>query len=782
MEPNTNQGTSMRFFLNLSVGMKLALSATLALLLVVGQAWRTQTRIGEVAALDAVQRGTVQADDALQAALTEATRADVRALAAATAQTAARFSIAAGQAGERLQAVQSLLRQAATTTTDEQARRATEAAVPLATRYAAALGEAMQARRRMLELRDGRLFGALSTYDQQFEGVMSNLPYEVAGAELQDELRTRLLAYHASVGDMRTSMQRYLAAEEPDQARRARRAIAQQRVHGRGVRGVEMSARLQEDIAKLVATAEGLATTTNELIGLLESAAVLRADSVEPAREALETAMGGVARLLSVRVEADERQRQAVLEATRSEALLVAALVALVLVLSGWATAQAVGTPLRRLSAVLQRIAQGDAAVAVADRGRRDEIGVIAEAVEELRGTVGEAFAQRQMIEQLPIGIIRCNPRDEFRIDYMNAEMLAILRSVPQILPCAPDEVMGQSVDIFHRKPEHQRALLADGSRLPYRARIRVADQVMDLSASAIRDRNGAYLGPMLVWTMVTEQARLADSFEVEMGGAVAGVATRTAELQAAARQLATAAATSGQEAAAVAEAAGRADADVQSVAAAAEEMAASIVEITRRVSESAEVAGQAVQEARATDETMRGLSESASRIGDVISLINDIAGQTNLLALNATIEAARAGEAGKGFAVVASEVKNLAGQTARATEEIAGQIAGMQAATGKAVEAIRGIGTTVERTSDIATAIAAAVEEQGAATQEIARSAAQVAEATGTVSQRIARVRQVAAETGNAAGGMLGAVEELAGQADVLRERSGAFLQAVRR
>src|SRR5207237_2874822 len=67
------------------------------------------------------------------------------------------------------------------------------------------------------------------------------------------------------------------------------------------------------------------------------------------------------------------------------------------------------------------------------------------------------------------------------------------------------------------------------------------------------------------------------------------------------------------------------------------------------------------VGQARSTTDRVGELSKAATRIGDVVELINTIAGQTNLLALNATIEAARAGEAGRGFAVVASEVKALA-------------------------------------------------------------------------------------------------------------------------
>ena len=174
-------------------------------------------------------------------------------------------------------------------------------------------------------------------------------------------------------------------------------------------------------------------------------------------------------------------------------------------------------------------------------------------------------------------------------------------------------------------------------------------------------------------------------------------------------------------------------------------------------------------------------LSKAASRIGDVVELINTIAGQTNLLALNATIEAARAGEAGRGFAVVASEVKALAEQTAKATGEISQQIAGIQAATQELVGAIKEIGDTIGRMSEISSTIAAAVEEQGAATQEISRNIQHAAEGTSQVSSNIADVQRGASETGSASSQVLSAAQSLSSESNRLKLEVGKFLNSVR-
>jgi methyl-accepting chemotaxis protein len=277
------------------------------------------------------------------------------------------------------------------------------------------------------------------------------------------------------------------------------------------------------------------------------------------------------------------------------------------------------------------------------------------------------------------------------------------------------------------------------------------------------------------------EMLQLADRFEGAVGEIINTVSHASTELEASASSLTNNAERSQRLATTVAAASEEASTNVHSVAAASEELSSSVNEISRQVQDSARMASEAVGQARSTTERVSELSKAASRIGDVVELINTIAGQTNLLALNATIEAARAGEAGRGFAVVASEVKALAEQTAKATGEIGQQISGIQNATQDSVTAIREISGTIERLSEISSAIAASVEEQGAATQEISRNVQQAAQGTQQVSANITDVQRGASETGTASSQVLAAAQSLSGDSNRLKLEVGRFLDTVR-
>jgi methyl-accepting chemotaxis protein len=255
-----------------------------------------------------------------------------------------------------------------------------------------------------------------------------------------------------------------------------------------------------------------------------------------------------------------------------------------------------------------------------------------------------------QMLDKMPVNVMMADPED-FTITYINQTSVNTLRPLESLLPAPSDKLIGVCIDVFHKNPSMQRKLLSDPNNMPHRAMISLGDEKLDLNVSAVTGQNGEYLGPMLSWSLITDQINIANNVQ----SVAEFVANAAGELDSSAQVMNGAVDRVSQQSAAVAAASEEASTNVQTVASAAEELSSSITEISRQVVHSTEIAQSAADEAERTNATVESLSAAGQKIGEVVELINNIAGQTNLLALNATIEAARAGDAGKGFAVVAS-------------------------------------------------------------------------------------------------------------------------------
>ncbi len=437
--------------------------------------------------------------------------------------------------------------------------------------------------------------------------------------------------------------------------------------------------------------------------------------------------------------------------------------------------------PIRAVTRYMKRLAAGEADFQLRRENRGDEIGEMIEAMRDMSEAVLRAFTQQQMIEEMPQAVMLADPHDDLKLTFMNRAARELMAKLQSHLPCGPDEMIGKSIDIFHKNPSHQRAMLVTPERLPHRARISMAEEKIELHISAIMDKDGSYMGPMLAWNVVTAMATMADSFETDVKGSLDQLRKAFGETQERMKVMTANAQDTQERSVSVASAAEEATSSVETVASASEQLTNSITEIGTQVTRASTMSHDVATMSEDTRGKAESLAEASNRIGEVVTLISDIAAQTNLLALNATIEAARAGEAGKGFAVVASEVKGLANQTAKATEEISSQISAMRDVTTQTVDSVGSVAERIGEMNEIFATVASAVEEQRAATQEISNSVHQAAQGTQDVTRNIDAVRQASEETGRGASEVLSETQELATTLDGLGNASDKFLDSVR-
>lgn len=428
----------------------------------------------------------------------------------------------------------------------------------------------------------------------------------------------------------------------------------------------------------------------------------------------------------------------------------------------------------------------------------------------------------QQMLEHAAVRMILAD--EDLKIVYMNPASVRTLKQIEHLLPCKVDEMVGRSIDIFHRNPEHQRRLLANPDNLPHQAHIKLGNEILNLNAVAIRDASGKYIGPMINWELITDQVRAKEREEAlqaeqqrtaedlryrvnqlmmvvqaiangdltqqlepggddDLGRLGSSVRQMSNDLRELIGQLIESAGQQNEGARAISESSQNLSEGAQSQAASVEEMSASIEDLVRSIQVISESSVEARRQAESTSElaksggnsvneaisSMRLIQKSSEQINDIIQVISEIASQTNLLALNAAIEAARAGEHGLGFAVVADEVRKLAERSSLAAKEITQLIKESTRRVAEGADLSEKVGKSLG-------SIVHAVEQTASGIARIAESTETQAASAKEVQLAIRSVGKTTESNAAASEEMAASAEELGAQATTLQDLVARF------
>lgn len=419
----------------------------------------------------------------------------------------------------------------------------------------------------------------------------------------------------------------------------------------------------------------------------------------------------------------------------------------------GWALSRLVHGSLRTVHSTLFRVTgQGDDAPAAVPTAQRGDT----------------------VLERLPCAVLLAEG-DDLRVTYLNRAGRSFVAGLDRHLPIAAADWLGMPLDRLFGREGAARPTLDEAAATGAGTTLRIGPETVALRVTRTPSDRGGADGFLLTLDLVSDRETLAAS----VSQVVEAVGTGADRIKSAAADVLAGAEETRRSTGHVADAAARATSDVTTVANSAHVLSGQIDALHQRLIGSSTLVDAAVRRAEAANVSVRTLSAVATRIGEVLAVINGIARQTNMLALNATIEATRAGDAGRGFAVVAGEVKMLASQTAESTRDIGAQVAGIREATRGTAEALTALTTTIGEIGGLIGGIVATCDDQRQNTRSIEEAAADAAGRVAAVDRSIAGMRDLAVGSGLAAAQLSQTAIELAEEAMGLRQAVAVYMHS---
>ncbi|MDQ6950840.1 MAG: bacteriohemerythrin [Mariprofundales bacterium] len=416
---------------------------------------------------------------------------------------------------------------------------------------------------------------------------------------------------------------------------------------------------------------------------------------------------------------------------------------------------QSIVTPLQSMVEATRRIANGDLNFTLGHQEQGAPIGELAHAIDKAREDAREMHMVQQMAAQFRLGLMMADAKS-LNITYINPAAVALFKKIEAYLPCSPENMIGENIDIFHKDPGRIRGMLADESNLPMTSQFVISGFQIRFTAAAIRDSSGQLEQIMVTWEDATSDMKRAYDFQSGVGVGIGRFGGVIKQFIGNFENLSVMMVENSQQARRCKDAANTTARQVAIAVENTDSLSASINHMAAAVEQAHTASTTAVTQTKSTQETMEKLAHSSTEIEQIAQIISGIARSTNLLALNATIEAAAAGKAGAGFAVVANEVKELAGQTAQATNKISDMVSHIRRDSDESVAAINAIAKTIHEVGEVNARIAADAQIQKKSANQIQQAMSQAHSSVQIIDQDIDSIHQITIKAEDVASQML--------------------------